>query len=57
MINQQIQMNLLSEDRTPSETLNYALARERGQARQQKMNNTKTTTNMNKPWFEKRQYI
>ena len=36
MRNQQIQMDLLSEDRTPSETLNYALAREIGQANQQK---------------------
>ena len=28
---QQIQMDLLSEERTPSETLQYALARQRGQ--------------------------
>ena len=39
MRNQQIQMDLLSEDRSPTETFNYALARERGQANQQKMNN------------------
>ena len=40
MRNQDFQMDLLSEDRTPSETLNYALARERGQANQQKMHNS-----------------
>ena len=36
MRNQQIQMDLLSEERTPSETLQYALARERGQESQKK---------------------
>ena len=57
MRNQQIQMDLLSEDRTPSETLNYALARERGQANQQKMNNSQKPQHANNPWFEKIQYI
>ena len=60
MRNQQIQMDLLSEDRTPSETLNYALARERGQANQQKMHNTQSphsSTYNDNPWFEKVQYI
>ena len=60
MRNQQIQMDLLSEDRTPSETLNYALARERGQANQQKMHNSQISqshTHTDNPWFEKIQYI
>ena len=53
MKKQQIQMDLLSEDRTPNKTLNYALARERGQANQQKKNNhthssTQTTHGSNK---------
>ena len=34
------QMDLLSEEKSPTETLNYALARERGQASQKKMNNS-----------------
>ena len=42
MNNQQIQMDLLSEERTPSEALQYALARERGQESQQKVINTNT---------------
>ena len=50
-------MDLLSEDRTPSETLNYTLARERGQANQQKMNSLHSSINPNNPWFEKIQYI
>ena len=53
-------MDLLSEDRTPSETLNYALARERGQANQQKMHNSQSphsSTYNDNPWFEKIQYI
>ena len=49
-------MDLLSE-RTPSETLQYALARERGQEGQQKMINTNTNANTSNPWFEKIQYI
>ena len=56
MRNQQIQMDLLSEDRSPTETLNYALARERGQANQQKMNNSQSpqsSTFRDNPWFEK----
>ena len=57
MINQQIQMDLLSEERTPSETLQYALAHERGQESQQKMRNTYTNTLQANPWFEKIQYI
>ena len=36
MRNAQIQMDLLSEDRDPIGTLQYALARERGQENQQK---------------------
>ena len=57
MSNQQIQMDLLSEDRTPSETLYYALARERGQANQRKMNISHSSINTNNPWFEKVQYM
>ena len=57
MNNQQIQMDLLSEARTPSETLQYALARERGQESQQKMRNTYTNTLQANSWFEKIQYI
>ena len=60
MRNQQIQMDLLSEDRTPSETLNYALARERGQANQQKLHNSQSSQSLihtDNPWFEKVQYI
>ena len=57
MNNQQIQMDLLSEERTPSETLQYALARERGQESQQKMINTNTNPAPQNPWFEKIQLI
>ena len=59
VIIQQIQMDLFSEDRPPSEALIYALVRERerSQANQQKMNNTNTTTSTDKTWFEKIQYI
>ena len=57
MNNQQIQMDLLSEEKTPSGTLQYALARERGQAGQQKMTKTDTNTNIANPWFEKIQYV
>ena len=57
MNNQQIQKDLLSEKRIPSETLQYALARERGQARQQKMINNNTNTNIAIPWLEKVQHI
>ena len=39
MRNPQIQMDLLSEDRDPIGTLQYALAREKGQENQQKMTN------------------
>ena len=46
MNNQQIQQDRLSEDRTPSEAQNYALARESDRASQQKINNTNTTTNI-----------
>ena len=56
MRNQQIQMDLLSEDRTPSETLNYALARERGRANQQTMHNSQSSQShihRDNPWFEK----
>ena len=57
MNNQQIQMDLLSEERTPTETLQYALARERGQESQQKMINTNTSPPQQNPWFEKIQLI
>ena len=57
MNNQQIQMDLLSEDRSPSETLNYALTRERRQANQLKINNSYSPINTDNPWFEKVQYI
>ena len=57
MKNQQIQLDLLSEDRTPSETLIYELARERGQANQQKLNNSHSPIHADNPWFEKVQYI
>ena len=57
MNNQQIQMDLLSEERTPSETLQYALALERGQESQQKMINTNTNPAPQNPWFEKIQLI
>ena len=50
-------MDLLSEERTPSEALQYALARERGQESQQKMRITNTNTLQANPWFEKIQYI
>ena len=50
-------MDLLSEERNPSETLQYALSRERGQESQQKMINTNTNPNTSNPWFEKTQYI
>ena len=40
MSNPQIQMNLLSEDRDPLETLHYAITRERGQENQQRISNT-----------------
>ena len=40
MSNPQIQMDLLSEDRDPLETLQYAIARERGQENQQRISNT-----------------
>ena len=53
MNNQQIRMDLLSEDRSPSETLNYALARERGQASQQKMSNIHAPISTDVPWFDK----
>ena len=55
--NQQIQMDLLSEERTPSETLQYALARERGQESQQKTINTNTNPAPQNPWSEKIQLI
>ena len=38
-------------------TLNYALARERGQANQQKMNSSHSPIYVDNPWFEKVQYI
>ena len=56
MNNQQIHLYLLSEDNTPSETLNYALAREWGQANQQKTNSSHSAVNTNNPWLEKVQY-
>ena len=40
MSNPQIQMDLLSEDRDPLETLQYAITRERGQENQQQISNT-----------------
>ena len=40
MSNPQIQMDLLSEDRDPLETLQYAIKRERGQENQQRISNT-----------------
>ena len=60
MRNQQIQTDLLSEDRTPIETLNYALARERGQANQQNVHNSQSSQShihTDNPWFEKIQSI
>ena len=57
MNNQQIQMDLLSEARTPAETLQYALARERGQESQQKIININTNPNTSNPWFEEIQHI
>ena len=54
MNNQQIQIDLLSEERTPSETLQNKLARERGQERLQKMINTNINANTSNPWFEKK---
>ena len=57
MNNQQIQMNLLSEDRSPSCTMKYAPVRELGQANQQKMNKSQSPINADNPWFEKVQYI
>ena len=39
MSNSQIQMDLLSEDRDPLETLQYAITRERGQENQQRISN------------------
>ena len=57
MNNQQIQMDLLPDERNPSETQQNALARERGQKSQQKMINTNTNPNTSNPWFEKIQYI
>ena len=38
--NPQIQMDLLSEDRDPLETLHYAITRQRGQENQQRIRNT-----------------
>ena len=43
MRNARIQTDLLSEDRDPIGTLQYALARERSQENQQKMNNNNRT--------------
>ena len=40
MSNPQIQMDLLSEDRDPLETLHYAITRERGQENQQRISST-----------------
>ena len=40
MSNPQIQMDLLSEDRDPLETLHYAITRERGKENQQRISNT-----------------
>ena len=40
MSNPQIQMDLLSEDRDPLETLQYAITRETGQKNQQRISNT-----------------
>ena len=40
MSNPQIQMDLLSEDRDPLETLHYAITKERGQENQQRISNT-----------------
>ena len=57
MNNQQTQMDLLPEERTPSKTLQYALAREKRQESQQKKINTNTNPNTSNPWFEKIQYI
>ena len=50
-------MDLLSEDRSPSETLNYALARERAEANQLKLKNSHSPINTDNPGFEKVQYI
>ena len=56
MNNQQIQMDLLLEERTPTETLQYALARERGQKNQQKLINTNTNPNKTKQTHGSRKY-
>ena len=40
MSNPQIQMDILSEDRDPLETLHYAITRERGQENQKRISNT-----------------
>ena len=40
MANPLIQMDLLSEDRDPIATLNYAITKERGQENQQRISNT-----------------
>ena len=49
MRNAQIQTDLLSEERDPIGTLQYALARERGQENQQKMNSNNRYNTDTKP--------
>ena len=50
-------MELLSKDRPPSKTLNYALARERGQANQLKIANSHSSIITDNPCPKKVQYI
>ena len=50
-------MDPLSEDRSPRDTVNYALAKERGQASHQKMNNTHTPKSRDNPFFNQLPYI
>ena len=47
MNNTTIQMDLLSEARTPHQVLNYAINRERGQANQQEILRAKSTSSWN----------
>ena len=50
-------MDLLSEEKTLSETLQNALTREKGQPSQQKKINTNNNTNIANQWIEKKHYI
>ena len=57
MRNPQLQMDLLSEDRDPTGTLQYALARERGQESQQKNGQPKQIAIRHKPTRKNRNSI